>query len=626
MFLDNHFDTSRRVFGSAKPKSIRADPFARCLTARKVSIDEPVPRLFSACAAARTRVLPAFGRAARELQIQNHRFDVALNNLTQGVCFFDGTQRLILANRRYAEIYNLSAESVDPGTTLTEIVDLRFASGAFPEMSRDEYLAWRDSIAVSAEPNDTIVELKNGRVISIHHRPMPDHGWVATHEDITERREAEARLAYMARHDALTGLPNRLLLRERMVQESDHGVRGDSLAVLCLDLDHFKNVNDTFGHPVGDALLCAAADRLRAAVREEDTVVRLGGDEFAIVQIGAEQPHQATSLAERLIEALGRPFQLGAHQVTVGTSVGIALDTRRGADAETLLKSADMALYRAKADGRGTYRFFEPIMNAEVQARHALETDLRRAVANNEFELFFQPILDTQTYALNGLEALVRWRHQERGLVPPMEFIPLAEEIGLIVPLGDWIVQEACRQAASWPSATTVAVNLSPAQFKNPRLVATIRGALKASGLPAERLKLEITESVLLQDTPATLKILDQLQSLGLSISLDDFGTGYSSIGYLRSFPFDTIKIDRSFIRDLGVKPDALAIIHTIVDLGRALGMSVIAEGVETTEQLATLQGERCSEVQGYLFSQPLPAAEIPALIAHLDARSRVAA
>jgi len=354
--------------------------------------------------------------------------------------------------------------------------------------------------------------------------------------------------------------------------------------------------------------------------------MRLGGDEFAIVQIGAKQPHQAISLAERLIEALGRPFQLGVYQVTVGTSVGIALDTCCEADTETLLKSADMALYRATADGRGTYRFFEPIMNAEVQARHALETDLRMAVANNELELFFQPILDTQTYALNGFEALVRWRHQQRGLVPPMEFIPLAEETGLIVPLGDWIVQEACRQAASWASATTVAVNLSPAQFKNPRLVATIRGALKASGLAAEHLKLEITESVLLQDTPATLKILDQLQSLGLGISLDDFGTGYSSIGYLRSFPFGTIKIDRSFIRDLGVKPDALALIHAIVDLGRALGMSVIAEGVETTEQLATLQEERCNEVQGYLFSQPLPAAEIPALIAHLDARSRVAA
>jgi diguanylate cyclase (GGDEF)-like protein len=584
-------------------------------------------RLFSsAYAAVRARAPAAFGRAARELQIQNHRFDVMLNNLTQGVCFFDGRRRLILSNRRYAEIYNLAVGSMRPGTTLREIVDLRFASGAFPEMSRDEYLAWRDSIAISVEPNDTIVKLKNGRVISIHHRPMPDRGWVATHEDITERREAEARLAYMARHDALTGLPNRVLLRERMIQESEHGARGDSLAVLCLDLDHFKNVNDTFGHPVGDALLCAVAERLSASVREEDTVVRLGGDEFAIVQIGAEQPRQAISLAERLIEALSQPFQLGAHQVTVGTSVGIALDTRHGANAETLLKSADMALYRAKADGRGTFRFFEPIMDTQMQVRHALETDLRRALANGEFELFFQPILNTQTYALNCFEALVRWRHHQRGLVPPMDFIPLAEEIGLIVPLGDWIVQEACRQAVTWSSAITVAVNLSPAQFKNPGLVTTIRGALKASGLPPERLKLEITESVLLQDTPATLKILDRLQSLGLRISLDDFGTGYASIGYLRSFPFDTIKIDRSFIRDLGIKPDALAIVHTIVGLGHALGMTVIAEGVETTEQLKVLQTERCSEVQGFLFSRPLPAAEVPALIAHLDATSRVAA
>ena len=262
----------------------------------------------------------ALGRAARELQIQNHRFDVALNNLTQGVCFFDGKQRLILANHRYAEIYNLSADAIRPGTTLTEIVDLRFAAGAFPEMSRDEYLAWRDSIAISDQPNDTIVELKNGRVISIHHRPMPDHGWVATHEDITERREAEARLAYMARHDALTGLPNRVLLRERMVEQADCGARGDSLAVLCLDLDHFKNVNDTFGHPIGDALLCAAADRLRANVREQDTVVRLGGDEFAVVQIGAEQPGQAIALAERLIEvtrpavSVGSPSGDGRHQ------------------------------------------------------------------------------------------------------------------------------------------------------------------------------------------------------------------------------------------------------------------------------------------------------------------------
>ncbi len=582
--------------------------------------------LCSARAAARPRAPKALGRAARDLQIQNHRFDVALNNLTQGVCFFDGKQRLILANRRYAEIYNLSVESILPGTTLTQIVDLRFEAGAFPDMSRNEYLTWRESIAISDEPNDTVVELKNGRVISIHHRPMPDGGWVATHEDITERREAEARLAYMARHDALTGLPNRALLRERMVQEPDRRAAGESVAVLCIDLDHFKNVNDTLGHPVGDVLLCAVAERLRASVRHGDMVVRLGGDEFAIVQIGADQPRQSVSLAERLIEAIGEPFQLGTHQVIVGTSVGIALGTHGGADIETLLKRADMALYRAKADGRGIYRFFEPVMDMQMQARHSLETDLRRAMANGEFELFFQPIFDAPSFALNGFEALVRWRHKQRGLVLPMKFIPLAEEIGLIVPLGDWILQEACRQAATWPGDITVAVNLSPMQFKSPHLLTTIRGALNASGLSPDRLQLEITESALLQDTPETLALLDRLKDLGLRISLDDFGTGYSSIGYLRSFPFDTIKIDRSFIRDLEVKPDARAIVHAILNLGRALGMSVIAEGVETTEQLTTLQEERCSEVQGFLFSQPIPAADVAALIARSASAIRVAA
>jgi diguanylate cyclase (GGDEF)-like protein len=468
--------------------------------------------------------------------------------------------------------------------------------------------------------------LKNGRVISIHHRPMPDHGSVATHEDITERREAEVRLVHLARHDLLTGLPNRAQLGARLAHESLHGVRGESMAVLCLDLDNFKTVNDTFGHDVGDSLLCAAAERLRATVRDADLVVRLGGDEFAIVQIGAEQPHQAVALAERLIEALGMPFQLGENQVTLSASVGIALSPCRGANAETLLKSADMALYRAKAASRGTYRFFEPIMDREMQARHALETDLRTALANGEFELFFQPILNVQSRALICFEALVRWRHKHRGLVPPMDFIPLAEETGLIVPLGDWVMHEACRQAALWPDSIMVAVNLSPIQFKSPHLVGMIRDSLTEAGLPARRLKLEITESALLRDTAATLEVLDQLQQLGLRISMDDFGTGYSSISYLRSFPFDTIKIDKSFVQDIGVKPDALAIVHTIVDLGRALGMSVIAEGVETQEQFTALQAERCTEVQGYLFSRPLPAKDIPALIERFDVAMRVPA
>lgn len=564
----------------------------------------------------RVRASGAFRRTARELELQNHRFDVALNNLSQGVCFFDGRQRLILANRRYAEIYNIARELIQPGMTLQEIIGLRFVAGSFPDMSREEYLAWRDAIAISDKPNDTIVELKNGRVIAIHHRPMPDRGWVATHEDITERRETEARLAYMARHDALTGLPNRLLLRECGLMGGQRANNGSDVAVLCLDLEHFKNVNDTMGHAAGDALLCLASERLRASVRDQDIVVRLGGDEFAIVQIGAEQPDGASLLAERLIEALSQPFQLGANVIAVGISVGIAISESYQDDVEALLKSADMALYRAKTEGRGTFRFFDPILEQQTQVRHALQTDLRSALHKREFELYFQPILDARTRALSCLEALIRWRHPLHGMVPPSEFIPLAEEIGIIVPLGEWVIQEACRHALTWPNAVAVAVNLSPRQFKSPGLVSAIGRTLKATGLPADRLKLEITESVLLQDTPATLKILHRLQSLGLSISLDDFGTGYSSIGYLRSFPFDTIKIDRSFIRDLGVNRDALAIVHAIVDLGRALGMSIIAEGVETPDQLSALQQEGCDEVQGYLFSPPVPAAEVPDLIA----------
>jgi diguanylate cyclase (GGDEF)-like protein len=568
-------------------------------------------RVSSVWAAARAHTLHGLGRATRGRPVWNRHLDPALSNQTQGVCSFDGRQQLILANRRYAEIYNLPADAIHPAATLAEMVDLRYEAGAAPEKSRDQYLAWRESIALSNEPSDTVVELENGRVISINHRPMPNHGWIATYDDITERREAEARLARMARHDVLTGLPNRVLLREGIVYNPDHHAPDGSLAVLCLDLDHFGNINDTFGHLVGDALLRAVAQRLRANVRDEDILVRLGSDGFAIVQIGTDQPHEAALLAERLIEAFSQPFQLGARLVTVATSVGIAFDTHRDIDVETLLGRADMALHRAKADGRGIHRIFEPIMNAKVKARHALEMDLRIAVANAEFELFFQPILNAQTQELRCFEALVRWRHTQRGLVPPMQFIPLAEEIDLIVPLGDWIIQEACRQAATWPSPVAVSVNLSAAQFKSPHLLTTIRDALTASGLAPERLKLELTETVLLHDPPATLKTLDRLHSFGLGISLDDFGTGYSSVDLLRSFSFDAIKIDRPFIRALGVRSDALTRVRTILDLGHKLGMPVIAEGVETTEQLSTLQAERCHEVQGYLFSPPLPAADV---------------
>lgn len=555
----------------------------------------------------------------RALESQIDRFEVALNNLTQGVCFFDGGRRLILANRRYADIYQLAHGSIRSGMTLEEIVDLRFAAGTCPDMTRGDYLAWRATIQVSAEPTDTVVELKSGQIISIHHRPMPDGGWVATHEDITERRLAEKQLAHMARHDPLTGLSNRAAFREYTDRETARRTPGNSVAVLCLDLDHFKHVNDTFGHATGDALLCAVAARIKDAIRGSDMAVRLGGDEFAIVQVGVDQPSQAADLAARLIEMLSRPFDLGAHQVVVGISVGIAYSLAYGADTEALLTSADMALYRAKADGRGTYRFFELAMNEQAQARHALERGLRLALRNNELELFFQPIMNACSQTLSKFEALIRWRHPERGLVAPAEFIPLAEDIGLIVPIGAWVLHEACRAAASWPAAVSVAVNLSPVQFKEPNLVEVVDHALRSSGLSPGRLELEVTETVLLKNTGTTLETLRRLRGLGVRISLDDFGTGYSSISYLRTFPFDTIKIDRSFVHDIGDGTNSLAIVNAIVTLGQAFGMSITAEGVETAEQLRTLQAEHCTDVQGFLFSPPVPFAEVSDLIRRLN-------
>jgi len=537
--------------------------------------------------AARLSLLRALGNQLRRLNEQNRRFDSALNNISQGVCFFDGDQRLVLANRRYAEIYGLPTSSIQPGTSLSAVVMARVAANTSPNTSPEEYLRSREAVAALNRPSDTLVELCDGQVIDIHHRPLPDGGWVATHEDITERRRIEERMVFMARHDSLTGLPNRQRFHECMKDATAAQKEGEHVAVLCLDLDRFKAVNDTFGHPIGDALLCAVANRLRSCIRQQDLVVRLGGDEFAIVQVAPEQPFRARALANRVIEVLGQPFDLGDKQVAIGVSVGIALG-QVGADADLLLKNADLALYRAKADGRGNYCMFRPELREVMHTRSAMEADLRLALAEERFELFYQPLLNARTETVSGFEALLRWRHPVRGLVSPVEFIPLAEEIGLIVPLGDWVLRDACQQASTWPDAIRIAVNLSPVQFRGD-LVASLREALASSGLEPSRLELEITESVLLQNSEATLKTLHALRDMGVRIGLDDFGTGYSSLSYLRSFPFDKIKIDKSFVRDLGRERDSLAIIRAAIYLARELGMGVTAEGVETMEQLAQL-------------------------------------
>jgi diguanylate cyclase (GGDEF)-like protein len=444
---------------------------------------------------------------------------------------------------------------------------------------------------------------------------MADGGWVATHEDVTELRRNEARIAHMALHDGLTDLPNRTLLNKRLEHALARVRPGQIVANHLLDLDLFKNVNDTLGHAIGDKLLKAVADRLRKLGGETDTIARMGGDEFAIVQVAIAQPADAATLAARVIEAIGQPYDVDGHQVTIGTSVGIAVGPADGAHADQLTRNADLALYRAKSDGRGTFRFFEPGMDVQMQARRELEHDLRKALAAGEFELHYQPVLNLARNEITGVEALVRWRHPERGMIPPGEFIPLTEEIGLILPLGEWAIREACATAAVWPGDLRVAVNLSPVQFRSPGLVQVVVSALATSGLAPERLELEITESVLLDDSKTTLAMLFQLREMGVRIAMDDFGTGYSSLSYLQTFPFDKIKIDRSFVKDITQAAGSLNIVRAVATMAKGLGMQTTAEGVETQEQLEAVKAEGCTEMQGFLLSRALPADAIAKLL-----------
>jgi diguanylate cyclase (GGDEF)-like protein len=454
--------------------------------------------------------------------------------------------------------------------------------------------------------------------VHISNRPMPGGGWIATHEDVTERIRNGERIAYLARHDILTGLPNRLHFRERTEEALPLLRRGEGFAVLCIDLDHFKEVNDALGHPSGDKLLQLVADRLRQNVRETDILARLGGDEFAVVQTMLQRPEEVTVLAGRIVEVLTQPYEVDGQEVVVGASIGVAVAPGDGDDPDQLLKNADLALYRAKADGRGMFRFFEAEMDACLQARRKLETELRKALTQNEFEVYYQPIVDLQDNQVTAFEALIRWNHPERGLVMPDEFISVAEKLGLIGPIGEWVLHQACADAATWPRGIRVAVNLSPLQFRT-TLVPAVVQSLASAGLCASRLELEITESVVLQNNEATMSMLRQLHEIGVRISMDDFGTGYSSLSYLHSFPFDKIKIDRLFVSDLDANADCAAIVRAVAGLGKTLGMKTTAEGVETREQLDWLRSEGCTEVQGYLFSRPQRARNLAILISDID-------
>jgi diguanylate cyclase (GGDEF)-like protein len=542
------------------------------------------------------------------------QFDTALNNMPHGLCMFAADGRLAVMNHRFSEMMNLSDDLMDRGASASDIVNACVLAGSISAISGKIILSEIENTEardiITADPDVT-----RGRSLSWTFQPMAGGGAVVLLEDITERRNAEARISHLARYDELTALPNRVNFRDEIGRLLAAQQDAELLsALLFVDLDQFKQVNDTLGHPCGDQLLCAVADRLREMLRPEDFVARFGGDEFVVFQQNLSSPEDAAGLARRVVDRLSEPYKIDNHLVEIGASVGIAV-TAPGVSADTLLKNADMALYRAKADGRGTFCFFRDELAQIVEARRVLELDLRKALANEEFELFYQPLVNLKSGKITTCEALLRWNHPVRGTVSPVDIIPVAEDMGLIVDLGRWILRKACMECMKWPEGVSVAVNFSPQQFHQRDLLSEVRYALEVSGLPAHRLEIEITESSLMRNTQLTHDVLSQLRALGVRISLDDFGTGYSSLSYLHNFPLQKVKIDRSFLE--GIDTDRpLTLLRGVARLSADLGMSVVVEGIETNEQLELISTDGAvTEAQGYLFSRPVPAVRIRQLL-----------
>ena len=550
----------------------------------------------------------------QRLAAERRQLSVAVNNIPQGLVLYDSSARIIICNQPYIEMFGLSPEVAKPGCTMQRLIEHRKETGSF-DGDVDEFCNAIIRNVSLGKATRQLTEAPGGRAIEIVNRPLKAGGWVATIEDITERTRADEKIAHLAHYDALTDLPNRVLFRERLEQALKAIRPGEQLAVLYIDIDEFKGVNDALGHAVGDELLKGVAERLRGCLKETDVAARLGGDEFAVIQSSIKNQSETTQLVDEIYAAIRVPFECAGHLITTDASIGIALAPGDGLDLDQLLKNADLALYGAKGDGRRTYRFFEAGMDARAKARRSLELELRQAIADGGLEVYYQPVVNLEDGKISCCEALLRWRHPERGMISPAEFIPVAEETGLINQLGNWVLRAACTEAANWPEQVRVAVNVSPVQFKSQTLALNVATALSASGLAASRLELEITEAVLIRDDEAALEVLHHLRGLGVRIALDDFGTGYSSLSYLQRFPFDKIKIDRSFIKDMAGGGASSSIVQAVVNIAAASDMTTTAEGVETEQQRNLLYILGCTEMQGWLFSPAISAVEIRRLL-----------
>ena len=559
------------------------------------------------------RLMRSQHRAAqRRLSIEKHRLDTAINNMTQGLLLFDASARLIVCNPKYIEMYNLSPDVVRPGCTLRDVIRHRKATGSLPD-DAEQYCD--DVLRTKGESSNKVVETSDGRLVEITTEPIADGGWLVTHEDVTERIRAQDRIAHLAYYDALTDLPNRALFREHVEHKLVKIASDQRFAILFIDIDEFKSVNDSLGHHVGDELLKSVALRLKQCVGPNDFVARLGGDEFAIVKVDFAIESELIAFVENIHRTIRQPLKCLGQEVSTDASIGIAVAPDHGTSLEELLKNADLAMYAVKADGRRNFRFFIPELDARMRARHALEADLKQALVQGSFEVHYQPVLDLAGDVVTGCEALLRWRHPDRGIISPAEFIPVAEETGLIVELGEWVLRKACADAVKWPEQIKLAVNVSPLQFKSGTLALRVAAALAETGLSPDRLELEITEAVLIRDDEEALSVLHQLRDLGVRIALDDFGTGYSSLSYLRRFPFDKVKIDRSFVRDIAEAEGSSPIIEAVVHMALARCMTTTAEGVETEEQRDILRKLGCNEMQGFLFSPAVPVERLANLL-----------